>query len=91
MPGKKNDISDDLGPMGKRKSRLRGEIEEMLELKGISVESRISIINLDTSESFYFDDYAKALQFIKGKKGRWYLTTPGIRRRRGEEGPSPLE
>ena len=73
-------VSDDRGQIIRKKSRLRQEIEDVLQQKGISVESRITIINLDSKESFYFDDYAGAMQFMKGKKGRWYLATPGIRR-----------
>lgn len=73
-------VSDDRGQIIRKKSRLRREIEDVLQQKGISVESRITIINLDSKESFYFDDYAGAMQFMKGKKGRWYLATPGIRR-----------
>jgi len=80
MPEEKEDIAADRELMGRKKSRLRQEVEETLRLKGISVERRISIINLDTKESHYFDDYPQALQFLKGKKGRWYLATPGIRR-----------
>jgi hypothetical protein len=68
------------GKMEKEKSLLRQDIEQMLAEKGISVESRISLMNLDTKEAYYFDDYTEALQFMKGKKGRWYLATPGIRR-----------
>ncbi len=73
-------VSDDRGQIIRKKSRLRREIEDVLQQKGISVESRITIINLDSKESFYFDDYAGAMQFMKGKKSRWYLATPGIRR-----------
>ena len=73
-------VSDERGLIIRKKSRLRREIEDVLQQKGISVESRITIINLDSKESFYFDDYAGAMQFMKGKKGRWYLATPGIRR-----------
>lgn len=73
-------VSDDRGLIIRKKSRLRREIEDVLQQKGISVESRITIINLDSKESFYFDDYAGAMHFMKGKKGRWYLATPGIRR-----------
>ena len=80
MPEEKEDIAADRELMGRKKSRLRQEVEETLRLKGISVERRISIINLETKESYYFDDYAQAMQFLKGKKGRWYLATPGIRR-----------
>ena len=70
----------DGGLMGKKKSRLREEVEQALQKKGISVERRISVINLETKEAHYFDDYVQAMQFLKGKKGRWYLATPGIRR-----------
>ena len=80
MPEEKEDIAADRELMIRKKSRLRQEVEEALLPKGSSVERRISIINLDTKESHYFDDYPQALQFIKGKKGRWYLATPGIRR-----------
>lgn len=80
MSGEENGVSDDPGLMGKKKSSLRQEVEETLVQHGISVERRISIINLDTKETNYFDDYAQAMQFLKGKKGRWYLATPGIRR-----------
>ena len=80
MSGEENGVSDDPGLMGKKKSRLRQEVEETLVQHGISVERRISIINLETKESHYFDDYIQAMQFLKGKKGRWYLATPGIRR-----------
>ena len=80
MPEEKEDIAADRELMIRKKSRLRQEVEEALLPKGISVERRISIINLDTKESHYFDDYPQALQFIKRKKGRWYLATPGIRR-----------
>lgn len=80
MSAEENGVSDDPGLMGKKKSRLRQEVEETLVQHGISVERRISIINLETKESYYFDDYARAMQFLKGKKGRWYLATPGIRR-----------
>jgi len=64
----------------KKKSDLRREVEAALAEKGISVERRITVINLDTKETSYFDDYHQALQFMKGRKGRWYLATPGMRR-----------
>ncbi len=64
----------------KKKSKLREEIEGLLKEKGITFEERITVMSLDTGETHYFDDYPQALQFLKEKKGRWYLTTPGIRR-----------
>jgi len=63
-----------------RKSALRAEIEKQLMEKGISFEKRICVLNLDSGEISHFDDYTQALAFMKGKKGRWYLTTPGLRR-----------
>jgi hypothetical protein len=65
----------------KNKSKLREEIEGLLKEKGITLEERITVMSLDTGEAHYFNDYPQALQFIKEKKGRWYLTTPGIRRK----------
>jgi hypothetical protein len=64
----------------KKKSKLREEIESLLKEKGITREERITVMSLDTGEAHYFNDYPEALQFLKEKKGRWYLTTPGIRR-----------
>lgn len=64
----------------KKKSKLREEIESLLKEKGITREERITVMSLDTGETYYFNDYPEALQFLKEKKGRWYLTTPGIRR-----------
>lgn len=64
----------------KEKSKLREEIESLLAERGITSEARIAVMSLDTKEIHYFDDYPQALQFLKEKKGRWYLTTPGIRR-----------
>lgn len=64
----------------KKKSKLREEIESLLSSKGIVREERIAVMSLDSGEAYYFNDYPEALQFLKGRKGRWYLTTPGIRR-----------
>lgn len=64
-----------------KKSRLRHEIEELLEKKGLILERKISVTNLESEEAHYFDDYPAALEFLKGKKGRWYLNTPGLKRK----------
>jgi hypothetical protein len=81
---------DDTFELPYRKSKVREEIEEALKRQGISIEKRISILNLDTSEQHYFDSYQEALEFMKGKKGRWYMTTPGIRYDREKvEKPKP--
>jgi len=62
-----------------KKSELRREIEALFEKKGLVLERRISVINLENGEAHYFDDYPGALEFLKGKKGRWYITTPGLK------------
>jgi hypothetical protein len=36
-------------------------------------------MNLDSGEAHYFEDYAASMEFLKGKTGRWYITTPGLR------------
>ena len=80
MSEEKKDALIDVGLMEKKKSQLREEVEQALQKKGISEERRISVIKLETKEAHYFDDYVQAMQYLKGKKGRWYLATPGIRR-----------
>jgi hypothetical protein len=62
-----------------KKSKLRTEIEDLLKEKGLTFERKISAINLDDGETHYFDDYADLMVFLKGRKGRWYITTPGLR------------
>jgi hypothetical protein len=63
-----------------KKSRLRMEVEALLEEKGLILEEKISVMNLESKEAHYFDDYHAALEFLRGKKGRWYITTPGLRK-----------
>jgi len=62
-----------------KKSKLRTEIEALLEEKGLVLEEKVSVMNLESKEAHYFDDYHEAMEFLKGKKGRWYITTPGLR------------
>ena len=62
-----------------KKSKLRIEIEALLEKKGLVLEEKTSVMNLESKEAHYFDNYHEALEFLKGKKGRWYITTPGLR------------
>jgi hypothetical protein len=78
--GALSDKASNEGLPPKKKSKLREEIESMLAVKGITLESRIAVMSMDTGQTHYFDDYPQALQFLKGKKGRWYLTTPGLKR-----------
>ena len=65
----------------KKKSKLRQEVEELLQRKGLALEERVAVINLESNESHYFSDYPEAMKFLQGKKGRWYIATPGLRRR----------
>ena len=51
----------------------------MLERIGVTLDNRINVVDLDSGERHFFDDYPQALEFMKGKKGRWYVTTPGVR------------
>lgn len=62
-----------------KKSKLRGEIEELLQKKGLILEEGITALNMETGESYRFEDYFELQMFLKGRKGRWYITTPGLR------------
>ncbi len=62
-----------------KKSKLRREIEELLAKKGLVFEEGISAVNMDTGEAHRFCGYAELQEFLKGRKGRWYIATPGIR------------
>ena len=66
----------------RKMSPLHREVEDLLQERGISLERRITVMSLDTKEAYYFDDYPEAMQFLKGRKGRWYLASPGIRRKK---------
>ena len=62
-----------------KKSKLRCEIEDLLRERGIVVENKISVASLDSDEVYHFESYPEVLKFLKDKKGRWYITSPGIR------------
>jgi hypothetical protein len=62
----------------KKKSKLRQEIEELLQKKGLVLEG-ISAVNLDTGETYRFKSYPELQKFLKGRKGRWYIATPGLK------------
>lgn len=61
-----------------KKSKNREEIEAMLKRIGISLDTRINVVDLDSGERHLFDNYPQAMEFMKGKKGRWYVTSPGV-------------
>lgn len=69
----------------KKKSKLRREVEDLLQKKGLVLEDRVSVINLESKESYYFSDYPEAMQFLRGKKGRWYIATPGLKRQEADQ------
>jgi hypothetical protein len=79
MTMKKDAIDQFKGEIPQKKSKNREEIEAMLRRVGISLDARINVVDLDTGERHLFDDYSQALEFMKGKKGRWYVTSPGVR------------
>ncbi|MFB3765813.1 MAG: hypothetical protein ACE14P_11295 [Methanotrichaceae archaeon] len=70
------DVLDDIIA---KKSKNRQEIEDLLKQKGYVIE-KISVMNMDSGAIQYFDSYPDAIEFLKGKKGRWYIATRGIRR-----------
>ena len=75
----KDSIDQSIEEFPQEKSKNREEIEAMLNRVGISLDARINVVDLDTGERHLFDDYSQALEFMKGKKGRWYVTSPGVR------------
>jgi len=64
-----------------KRSKNRQEIETLLKQKGFVIE-KVSVLNMDSGEVRYFESYPEAMEFLKGRKGRWYITTPGIRHRK---------
>jgi len=67
------------GEIRQKRSALRQEVEALLQQKGLVLESGITAIELDSWESHRFDDYEQLIAFLNGRKGRWYITTPGLR------------
>jgi hypothetical protein len=72
-------IAESAEQIPRMKSKNRKEIEAMLDRIGVTLDPRINVVNLDSGKRQFFDDYTKALDFMKGKKGRWYVTSPGVR------------
>jgi len=61
-----------------RRSKLREEVEALLRERGILIERRISVVDMESGKAYHFDSYPEAMEFLAGKAGRWYITTPGI-------------
>jgi hypothetical protein len=70
------------GETPQKRSRQRRDVETALKEENISQERKITMINLDSGQKFYFDDYSEAMDFMKANKGRWYMATPGIRHKK---------
>jgi hypothetical protein len=75
----KDAINESAEEIPLKESKTRKEIEAMLKRIGVSLDSRINVVDLDSGERHLFDSYPQAMEFIKGKKGRWYVTSPGVR------------
>jgi hypothetical protein len=61
-----------------RRSKLRDEVEALLRERGILIERRVSVVDMESGKAYHFDSYPEAVEFLAGKAGRWYITTPGI-------------
>ncbi|HOT06106.1 MAG TPA: hypothetical protein PLI05_04145 [Methanotrichaceae archaeon] len=57
-----------------RESRLRQELARRLS-SSCPANRGVTLLNMDSGETTCFDSYPDALSFMKGKKGRWYLTS----------------
>jgi len=77
-------LAQDIPPV--KKSKLRAEIEALLEQKGLVLEKGITAANIDSGEIHRFEDYPELQAFLKGRRGRWYITTPGLKRRKEIKG-----
>lgn len=71
--------ADELEENQLKRSKTRRDIEDLLGRIGISLDGRINVVDLDSGDKYYFDSYPDALDFMKGKKGRWYVTRPAIK------------
>lgn len=57
----------------RRRSQLRSEVESALRRVDAESAKGVILLNLDSDERYGFDSYADALEFMKGKRGRWYI------------------
>ncbi|MDM7934759.1 MAG: hypothetical protein QUS08_05145 [Methanothrix sp.] len=67
-----------------KRSRVRQEIEALLERGSVIQEGVVSVACLDGGEVHHFNSYPEALEFLKGRKGRWYITMPAPEHKRDE-------
>ncbi|MHC1631395.1 MAG: hypothetical protein ACXQT4_03755 [Methanotrichaceae archaeon] len=64
----------------RNRSRLRIDAENLLKNADLVNDRRLAVLNLDNGEIHRFNSFPEALEFMKEKKGRWYVTTPGLER-----------
>ena len=61
------------------KSKIRKEIETLLKNVEIAKDGRVTAINMNNNEAYVFDELEEAVKFINMQKGRWYVTSSGIK------------
>lgn len=64
-----------------RKSKIRKEVEILLKNVEIAQNGRVTAINMNNNEVYSFDELAEAIKFVNKQKGRWYVTSSGIKPR----------
>lgn len=67
----------------RRRSRLRRDLESLLERTEISRDRGVAVVNVESGEAHYFEGYPDAVAFMAKQKGRWYITNPGLTGRDG--------
>ena len=63
----------------RKKSDMRKELEALLKNAKIADGGQVTVINLSDGQSYYFSNFPDAIDFMKANKGRWYVTTSGLR------------
>ena len=61
-------IAESAEQIPRRKSKNRREIEAMLERIGITLDSRINVVDLDSGERHFFDDYPQGSGVHEGQE-----------------------
>lgn len=64
----------------RRRTKLRQELESALSKDCATSAKGVMLLNLDRQERYSFDSYADAMEFMKGKRGRWYIAGSGTGR-----------
>lgn len=61
------------------KSKIRKEVETLLKDVEIAKNGRVTAINMNNNEVYSFDELEEAVKFVNKEKGRWYVTSSGIK------------